>query len=403
MSAKIKLDKDSIPNLPLPEGGRPNAVYFDTEQKGFGIRVSKGGKRSFFVNYYNAAGKERRVTIGEWGKAPKLTAKAARSQAEKIRANAKDADPLAKKAISRTTPTVDELVNEYMAKWAEGNLKSFNQNTKPLLTKYIIGRWQVKADKLTGRDVVLLLDEIRGRGKMVQANRVLGVLRRVYNWGIEQYIVDANPTARIKATKETSRDRVLSLSEIKTVWEVLGKKHQHVLESTNVALRLILITGQRPGEVAAMRWTDIEDGWWTITDTKNGSTHRAPLSPLALSLIEPMRGNKQGEYVFPTPRGKGHIEAHALSRASRRIDWGIEHFTPHDLRRTMATNLGRIGFNRLVQDKILNHKDNSVGGIYDRYTYDDEKMDAVCRWADEIQRIVEGETTKVVSINKASA
>ncbi len=405
MSSKQKLTASTIKNLPLPQGGRPNAVLFDTEQKGLGIRVSRGGTRSFFVNYYNSAGRERRKTIGEW---PGITVTAARTRAAEIRANAKaGVDPLASDQARRQAGSVADLCSEYLQKWAKPNKKSWKYDERVLNT-YVIPRWgRMKAQDVTGRDVVLLLDEIRERGAATMANRVLAIVRKMFNWACEQHILQNTPVTRIRATKEKSRKRFLSDEEIKQFWLAASQPQKHVSDALRTALKLVLLTGQRPGEVAAMRWQDIQDSWWSIEDTKNGETHRMYLSPAALELIEALRPGKEisrgRSYVFPAGRGNGHIASPALNRACNRIDWGMEHFTPHDLRRTMATNLGRLGFNRLIQDKVLNHKDNSVGGIYDRYSYDNEKQDAACRWADEVQRIVEGKASKITPIGERVA
>jgi integrase len=163
-----------------------------------------------------------------------------------------------------------------------------------------------------------------------------------------------------------------------------------VQHCTAAALRLILVTGQRPGEIRAMHWDEVQGAWWTIPNekTKNETTHRVPLTALALELL----GERAEGFVFPT-RGKlGHLGDTALNHACRvnMAHFGIEPWTPHDLRRTVGTRLGELGFNRLVQDKVLNHADRTVGGIYDLHSYDREKRQALGAWERRLGMIVLG-------------
>jgi integrase len=167
-------------------------------------------------------------------------------------------------------------------------------------------------------------------------------------------------------------------------------------QSIRLALKLMLATGQRKGEILNAQWPDIdlEAGWWTIPAerAKNGMLHRVPLNTTALAILRELQAlNLPRPWLFPSPRAGGQkpITAMSVDHAIRRCDFdGLAHFTPHDLRRTVATTLGALGFNRLIQDKVLNHVDRTVGGIYDRHSYDKEKQQALDAWDRRLQEIL---------------
>jgi integrase len=139
---------------------------------------------------------------------------------------------------------------------------------------------------------------------------------------------------------------------------------------------------------------DIEDRLWTIPGVrvKNKLTHVVLLSDEALGVVqEAIKLSWSERWVFPAARGEGPVTGAGVRKTMQKISNGQgDQPTVHDIRRTVGTMLGKLGFNRLVQDKVLNHKDRGVGGIYDRHSYDREKRSALDAWARELQRIVTG-------------
>lgn len=136
-----------------------------------------------------------------------------------------------------------------------------------------------------------------------------------------------------------------------------------------------------------MRWEDIDGEWWTIPGevAKNGRSHRVPLSPPVLSLLEELRGIAgRSKWVFPSPRKKGKPIT-AVQKATERIAKrsGVA-FTAHDLRRTAASHITGMGISRLVVSKILNHAESGITAVYDRHSYDREKRAALVRWSDHL-------------------
>ena len=173
---------------------------------------------------------------------------------------------------------------------------------------------------------------------------------------------------------------MLSDDEIREFWFGLDKSDMY--DNLKIALKLLLLTAQRPGEVAKMQRSEIEGHWWTIPGekAKNGRAHRVYLSSMARELIA-KGGN---EFVIESPRKGQAVDtlsiAHALKR--RGIEYmDVEYFRPHDLRRTAATGIARLGFPNEVIGRVLNHTFQGVTAVYNRYQYDDQLQEALETWA----------------------
>lgn len=208
------------------------------------------------------------------------------------------------------------------------------------------------------------------------------------------------PGAAREHQKKGGRDRVLSDEEIAVLWTEMdrlvkdaGLKSQAPV--TAAAFRLILLTAQRPGEVMRMRWRDLEDGaWWVIPAevAKNGEANRVPLSPQVRKILDELRPlTGDGEHVLPSPYKKG-ASLTSLKTVNDTIVRNAEmrRWTPHDLRRTAASKMSAQGVPRRVLQAILNHKDRSVTAVYDRYSLDREKVEAISAWSRRVEEIVGG-------------
>ncbi len=387
-----------LETLKPPTEGR--IQYFDEKLTGLVLRVTSNGAASWSA-IYHVASQKRRFTIGPY---PAVGLAEARKRAqETLAAAARGEDPANKKQAQRAAPTFQALSDEYLERYA--SQKKSGGKDKEILERDVLPKWsRRKAADVRRRDVIDLLDEIKDRGAPIGANRTLAVVRKVFNWGMSRDLVETNPCAQVKPPgKENRKDRVLSADEIKTFWH--GLDNADMSENTKRALRLILITAQRPGEIAGAERSefDLKAGWWTIPGekSKNGMSHRVPLSPLAVRLI----GKGDDQYLFPSPRGKGvqPIEEHALATALRRNlkTIGVHNFTPHDLRRTAASHMTGAGIPRLVVAKILNHAEPGVTAVYDRHSYDDEKRQALRKWASNLEAMLKPKRAKVLPFKKA--
>lgn len=361
------------------------------------------------------------MTLGRY---PKMTVAEAHSEHGKaLVALEKGIDPgeveVEKRREDRKAPTVKLLVEEYIEKWAKPRKRSWEKD-QSILDRDVVTEWgRRKAKEITRRDVVILLDKIVERGAPIQANRTLAVIRKMFNFALSRDIVTANPCQQVKPpAAERQRDRVLSAAEIKTLWDTLDRvdqksegegKEASMSKGTALALQFQLLTSQRKGEVATAEWAEIDlDGkLWTIPaeKSKNKLPHRVPLSPQAVSLLELVKNeSKESIWLFPSPRGQGkrHILETAIDHAARlnQEAIGIDHWVPHDLRRTAASMMTSIGISRLVVSRILNHVESGITAVYDRHSYDVEKRSALDAWGRKLEQIVYSEKpNNIVSFN----
>jgi integrase len=376
--------------------GGTRTDYWDTNVKRLGLRVSPTGHKAWVLMYRREAdGAKRRLKLGEY---PIVSLAEARANAlDMLGRVERGADPASTKQDAKGDPTVADLAKLYIDRYSKANRRSWeederriNQNITPAIGKH-------KANLVTAADLIDLHDSITQRGAPVEANRNIELVRRIYSWAMGKRKVDRNPAERLELNPERSRDRVLSEDEIKTFWT--GIDQLPMEQTTKLVLRLALVTGQRLDEIAgvSLKELDFKRGLWTIPGerTKNGLTHSVPLSDMAVALFREAKASASDDYVFPSPGDNGRLRRRSISRALLRNGdtLKIKKFTPHDLRRTVASQMAALGIDRVVTGKLLNHasvdRDTVTGMIYDRHSYDAEKRRAVERWADRLMGIVE--------------
>ncbi|WP_420465788.1 tyrosine-type recombinase/integrase [Panacagrimonas sp.] len=332
------------------------------------------------------------------------TVKKGADPAEVVR-RGKAAKQLKRKA-DRADPTITDLAADFIRLHSKKKKRSWRAD-ELMLEGLVLPEWgSLKAKDVERRDVVALLDKVAETAP-IRANRLLAVVRKMFNWAVQRDVLPASPCAGVKApANETARDRTLTDGELRLFWNGLPKSN--IPADTQTALRLQLLTGCRIGEIAGARWSELDrqKGEWLIPGarTKNRRECLLPLPQVALALLEGL--DDAGPYLFPRKGKKsGHLRADVATHELGHGEFAIaERFTSHDLRRTMATNLGRLRVPRVVQDAILNHKDRSIGATYDRHDYYDEKRAALGAWAAHLHLIVRGEECgKVVPIRSASS
>lgn len=379
---------------------KPKADRYDLREnsgKGFMIRVFPSGQKSWgFI--YNFEGKKKRMTFGNYPEMSLADARKLHSKALSILTNGKDPAQVKRNQLleARMSQTVNELINEYLEKWAKPRKRSWKEDER-ILIKDVIPTWgKRKAKDILRRDVILLLDNILERGSPIIANRTLAVIRRMFNFAVERSIIEVSPCHSVKApSKENKRERLLSVNEIKNFWECIDKTSMS--ELTKLALKLQLTTAQRKGEVVSAQWSeiDLQSGWWTIpaNKAKNGNSHRVPLSNMSMNLLKQLKEiSGDSCWLFPSPKGNTHMSGTAIDHALRKNIKYFNHsetpYTPHDLRRTAASHMTSQGISRLVVSKILNHVERSITAIYDRHSYDKEKRYALEAWGNKLEEII---------------
>ena len=438
----IHITKTAVERLPLPEKGQVD--YFDDSMKGFGVRVSATAKTFFTMRRVN--GKLVRAKIDT---ADKITAEKARKQAEGMLSDmGKGNDPnehkrekvrLAEDKAQEIT--VADLCTEYIEKHAKRFKKTWEEDDR-ILTREVIPAWgKRKAAAIVKRDILLMLETIIDRGSPGMANNSFQVIRKMFNFAVERDILTFSPCLGVKLpTPKQSRDRALSEAEIKSFWNNLDGCA--ISNEIKLALKLVLVTAQRPGEVIGLHTSEIDGGWWNIPTerAKNGKAHRVPLTPLAMEIIgqaiagvRALRGipadQEYSGFIFPSPHQdkEQSINRHAMAIATmRNLAWPltdkkgkplygkdgkpatenrfeIDHFTPHDLRRTAATRMAESGEMDEVIDAILNHAKQGVIKVYNQFKYDAQKQLALESWARKLASITTGAVSNVIPIRRKTA
>ena len=404
---QISFTNRKIASLRPPERGQVD--YFDKATPGFGIRVSYGGSKAWFVKYVHR-GRQRRMSLGRYP-AVKLAMGRELALAAKHELVVEKRDPTLQKKADRTALTFKDLADLFIQEHAKPKKRSWKEDER-ILTKYFAPWHSRKAAEIDRGEVVERLQDIKRDHGPVMANRCLACVRKLYSWGIKNSKLPPvyNPAGDLdRLGDENERDRVYTDEELKSLWETFGK-----FGTSGAVLRLCLVTGQRLNEVARMEWTEIDDDLWTLpgAKTKNRRVHAVPLSEMAIELLEKQRP-LHDTWVFPSPKGldqpisnlgKALRGTNGSKKPGRNIRGksGVKDFRAHDLRRTFSTGLTRLGFSRFIVDRLLNHSDSGIGRVYDRHDYLKEKTEAAEAWGRHIEGII-GDATKVVQMVQPEA
>ncbi len=255
------------------------------------------------------------------------------------------------------------------------------------------------AAEIKRAEVAAVLDDIAHAATGIQANRAQSLISSVFTWAVNEGRIDHSPVFRLpKRGVESSRERVLSDAEIKTFWQGLVAGPLSI--TMERVLRLALATGQRRSEIAQAPKAELDltvrNPSWTIAGsrTKNGMMHRVPLTPLAVEIFAAAIAESHTPFVFP---GKGRADAtidpHVVTRAMSRLrtELGIPDITVHDLRRTVGTNLARLGVPKDIRARLLNHVDGArsvTDAVYSQHEFWVEKRAALEAWETELRKIV---------------
>ena len=408
----INLNARTIDSL-KPPPPKQQIDYWDDSLPGFGVRVSYSGTKTWMVMYRHN-GRLRRHTFA---KVAELDLADARKKARKKLVSVDEGhDPGGEKAADRKVQTFAELADEYLERHAKPLKKSWKQDER-MIKQELLPRWKhTKPADIKRPDVRALIESIADRGAPIHSNRMLALVRKIFNFAIGREWIEQNPCNQVKRMgKEVSRDRVLNDEEIRKVWAALDNEEPPI----QAVFRLRLMTAQRGGEVLQMHWDelDLETGWWTMpaSKVKNRRPHRVFLTDEAVAMLRELRTwyeqrltevnvgrakkhlepKVMSELVFPSPRAEAPMAW--IQKAAKRIRdaSGVE-FCPHDLRRTAASLMTGSGTARDVVKKILNHVDKDITAVYDRYSYDNEKLKALTTWGQQLRRILEATQNKAV-------
>ena len=385
----------TLKNLYKKEQANPTGKRFEiTYGGGLGLRVSKKGKFTWQCRY-RFGGKQHRLDIGRY---PELSISEAVNELESIQDKLKnDIDPL-QDDNSFEINTVSELCEYWVENYAsrerrrpEIAIRSINADIDP-----VIGNRNVRS--IQALDIHRCLTKIVKRGSKTQAHKTLSLLKQIFSYGVVLGVVNYDPAASIsrndvcKPSKRTNR----KLDDDEIV-KLMGKLNDHsiISEQFSIALKILLHTGQRRGEIINAQWqeVDLAQGSWYIPAAKNkaGRDHIVYLTSTVVQFFKRLKALSYGsEWVIPSKScSEKPFSERALTRAVNRAQeqFGLKKWVPHDLRRTFVSGVNGIGGEIHVTEKIVNHALEGMLKVYDVGDYDEQKKKTMLMWESHLNTL----------------
>jgi integrase len=352
---------------------------FDRGYAGLSLRVSYGGQKSW-TYLYRVNGKLRRMTLGSY---PAVSLADARKAWRKAREDvAAGRDPLGARSSKDDFATV---AREWLARDQAKN-RSIGTVTRAVERELIPVWGSRQINSISRRDVRALVEDIHKRAP-VMALRVQAYIHRLFRWAVNADIVEHNPAGGLfKPHVEQARERVLTHAELAALWDASSDDWPF-----GDAMRLLILTGARREEIRSLRWSEIHGDKIVLEGarTKNGKAHAIPLSPPAQQILACVPRVVGSDYVFTK---NGQSPFHGWSHWKAKLDElsGVKGWRTHDLRRTVATGLQRLGVTLQAIEAVLGHVSGSrsgVVGIYQRHSFDAEKRAALDAWGEYIKSL----------------
>jgi integrase len=387
----MKLTQRRIETLECP-AGRKDMLVFDGEQRGLGVRVTAGGGKSYLAQY-SFGGQKRRLPLGSCSAISLANARLAARQIAGAVAGGKDPAAERKAAVleaKREALTLAALIHQWERLHLAGKRPNYAVAASSALRRSFEKLLDAPAVGLDRAAVVRVLDDLAKDGKAPMAGATARYGSALFGWAVKRGALTSNPFERIPVTPTVRRDRVLSDSELRAIWTATEGPG-----AFNGIVRALLLTGQRREEVSGLTWGELDAGLsaWTLpaSRSKNSKPHFIPLSAEMQSLLRAQPGFGGTGLVFPGERGVFSGWSKSKDRLDRRS--GLTGWTLHDLRRTVATGLQRLGVRLEVTEAVLNHIAGSragIVGVYQRHEWADEKRAALNAWGEHVEAIVEG-------------
>jgi integrase len=402
----MKFDRNTAATEPLP-AGKKDAILFDEDTPGLGLRIREGGSRMWIFQYALGT-KQRRMTLGS---VKSVTLGKVRDQARDLHAKVRlGQDPASEKSEgrARAAETFKAVGERFLIRQQEKlRPRSYAQVERHMRmhTKPLHGLQLASIDR---RAIATRLSAVADESGQITANRVRSTLSTFFGWAMKQGIAEHNPVIGTERLEERSRERVLSDSELRLIWTGLEDGHFGAI------VKLLILTAQRASEIADLRWSEIDGDVIALPParTKNKRAHRVPLSAPGVAILGtlPRRATQDGkprEFVFGIgqrgfsgwTRSVDRLNSHIAAAAGAPLD----HWTVHDLRRTAATRMADLGVQPHVIEAVLNHASGhkaGVAGIYNRSTYEPEKRQALDILADHVLAVVEGRQSTIALLRR---
>jgi integrase len=406
--ARLRISKSNV------DTAQPGSVYWDDKLAGFGLRVSSAGRKVYIYRYRKAApGRAAQTrpityTIGAHGG---LTPDEARKIAAGLAARvAEGGNPQAEKNEKRLT-SVELEFSRQADLWLE-HYEQVRRASSLFQAKLVVrnhlkpGLKNKSLAEITRSDIQAVIDGIPQRQKAMR-RAVFAYASVMFSWSVSRGDIARNPLKdMLKPEAPKARERILTDEELVLIWRASYQS------SFGAFYRLLILTGQRKSEVATLQWSHLDrsQATWTIpaAQTKNGKAHIVPLSQAAVDELDALGGEEWPKtgYVISTTAGKKPIAG--FSKAKKSLDAArISEWRVHDLRRTLATGLQRLGVRFEVTEAVINHISGSrggVAGIYQRHDWKDEKRAALDAWANHLRSLLDKpDTTNILSFKSKTA
>lgn len=349
--------------LEAPQRGQK--LHWDEATPAFGVRISQGGAKSFVLVY-----QKRFITIGRY---PTISVAQARAEAKRL---------LAEFTLGRIRPqsiTYKEAVELFLADKAQGRRPSTVYSYKLKLGRL---KFHCQLSDITPSEAARRLERIKAPS---ERSHVLVAAKVFFGWCLKRRYISENPFFGLTKPAQKPRERVLTDAELKALWAIAPP-----------LIKILILTGQRRSEIAALRRSYIQEDLCVLPSslTKNGTEHTFPLSRTCLSIFTTLPAWGQTGYLFPSHPSKSLQKPFgAWAELKRMLDRasGVSGWQLHDIRRTFATNMARLGTPMHITEKLLNHISGSFGGIvsvYQRHSFIKEMREAVQRHEDWLLSIV---------------
>jgi integrase len=409
----MRFTEDRIADLECPVGKR-DKLFFESgkgSQKGLGVRVTARGRKGSlegktFLAQYSLNGEKPRVALGSC--AAVTLADVRKATAAIMGAVAHGRNPAAERKAAaldakREALTLATMIDQWEKLHLAGKRRNYSVAAASALRRSFAKYLDAPAADLDRAAVVRVLDDLAKDDKAPMAGATARYGSALFGWALRRGTASVNPFERVPIAPTTRRDRILADDEIRLVWAATEGPG-----AFNAIVRALLLTGQRREEISGQTWAEIDQdvSRWTLpaSRSKNGKPHFIPLSAQMQTLLRAQPRFERSDLVFPGERGVFSGWSKSKARLDRRS--GVSGWTLHDVRRTVATGLQRLGVRLEVTEAVLNHVSGSragVVGIYQRHNWADEKRAALDAWGAHIMTIVDGRASQanVVPLQRA--
>lgn len=399
---------------PASTGSKTGVLLWDSVQPGLVLRVYPNGRKVFFAFYRVGSGRKAPQRWDRIGDANAIELKDARDAAKaRMGAVAKGGDPAGERRaeIKRERARLEPSLNDYEADLQRRQVVKRGE-VMSLLRREMLGPLgNVELPDLTRADLVKRVREIEARGRPGTAKELKTRASVFLSWCVDHGLIIASPLAGWRRQRKTRAERIDRPGRALADWELpeLWKAAEAQGWPFGPYLKLLLLLGQRRTETMAMRWRDVdlEAKLWTVPAeiTKSGRAHRVPLPRQAVDILRTHKRAAKSDLVFPGRRNR------PMTGWSKRLPdvyeltakAGMAPWSPHDLRRSVRTGLGKLGVDRVIAELVINHAiSDELTAIYDRAEYWQQRVDALQRWGDHVDGVIKDAADKVRPLREAS-